>query len=335
METTNVEQTPVAGLLNKTKLYRLFFQESGKVLRQLIEESRTGVYIADEQGNLVYVNSAFVTILGYQRKEELLGKNLARELYANPTDREAFLKAMEKTGFVRDYEVCNLRKDRSVVVLSVTSNWIKDDANGIIGVEGIVRDITDKKKIEEAFKQEREKLSQIMDFEESLSLIHDANQAGKTAVREIADIFQAQKCSLMRYNHEEKYLYIQAAKGLDEQIVKNTRKKMGEGISGIMAQKRCPVLVSNIDYDKDFQQFRQPYYSTRSFISAPVMLGQKFLGIINVTDKISKEAFSDTDLKMLCAAAKAVGITLENAAMYRQLENLAFGQPWVNFVRWY
>ncbi len=316
--------------LTRSKLYNLLFLESKKMFHLLIEESRAGVYIADNDGNLLYVNSSFVTMLGYLNKEELLGKNLAKELYANPLERAYFLKAMEKTGFVRDYEVRNRRKDGSVVILSVTSNWIKDDANEVIGIEGIVHDVTEKKKIEEMFKEEKDKLAQILNFEESLSLIHNVERIGTFVIDQITGIFQAKKCSLMLYDPERQELFIQAAKGLSESVVLNTHKKMGEPIAGIIAQKREPVLVSNIEYDQHFQRANRPYYATRSFMSVPILFGPKFLGVINVADKFSKvwEVFSETDLKMLCVIERAVGIALENASLFQRLEDLASGEPW-------
>ena len=319
-------------LLTKTKLYSLLFLESNKTFRQLIEDNRAGVYVVDDQGNLMYVNSAFVATLGYSRKEDLLGKNLAKELYANPEDRQSFLKAMEKTGFVRDYEVRNKRKDGSVVTLSVTSNWVKDGANKVIGVEGIVHDISEKKKIEAAFKDEKDKLTQILNFEESLSLIHDVKRLGEFAVEQIAGILKAQKCSLMLYDQEKQDLFILAAHGLEESTIRNTRTKLGESISGIVAQKREPTLVLNIEYDKEFQHHNRPYYPTRSFMSAPVMFGPQLLGVINAADKLSKswEMFTDADLKMLVIMARAVGIAIENTQLFKRLEDLAEGEPWAS-----
>lgn len=320
-----------------SKIYSLLYLDPNKIFRQLIEDNRAGIYIADERGDLTYVNSAFVSILGYPNKEDLLGKNLAKQLYANPDERQAFLKAMEKTGFVRDYEVRNKRKDGSVVVLSVTSNWVKDSSNNIIGVEGIVHDISEKKRIEEAFKDEKDKLTQILNFEESLSLIHDVKKLGEFAVQQIAGILGAQKCSLMLYDQEKKDLYILAAKGLEESTVHNTHQKMGESIAGVVAQKREPTLVVNIEYDKQFQHPNRPYHPTRSFMSAPIMFGPQLLGVINVSDKLSTkwEVFTDAELRMLCIMARAVGIAIENAELFKRLEQLDEGEPWASLRHQY
>lgn len=314
----------------KAKLYSLLFLEANNMFRRLIEDNRAGVYIADDQGNLMYVNSAFVRILGYTHKEDVLGKNLAKELYVDPKQRELFLHAMEKTGAVQDYEVRNKRQDGSVAVLSVTSNWIRDESSRIIGVEGIVHDISEKKKIEEMFKDEKDKLTQVLSFEESLSLVHHVDKIGKFTVEQVAGILNAQKCSLMLYDQKNDELYIAAAKGLDESMVQHTHIKMGDSIAGDVAKSRTPTLVLNIEYDKHFQRHNRPYYPTRSFMSAPILFGPDLLGVINVADKKSLgwDVFTQEDLKLLCVMARGVGIALENARLFETLEDKTMTEPW-------
>lgn len=311
--------------INDSTLYNLLTLDR---FRRLVEDSRAGVYTADDKGNLTYVNSAFVNILGYVKKGDLLGKNLAMELYVDPNDRKVFLNDMERLGFVRDYEVRNRRRDGTTVVLSVTSNWIKDNANNVIGIEGIVHDITEKRKIEDDFTQEMEELKQILNFEEGLSLIHNVIRLSDFAVEQIAGILNASKCSLMLYDQETQELFIQAAKGLDKSLISSVRKEMGEPIAGIIAQMKVPVLVKNIDYEKNFQSEHPRSYATRSFMSVPIVFGPRLLGIINVADSVSQKPFTGVDLKMLCAMARAVAIALENAELFERLEHLAEGEPW-------
>lgn len=66
----------------------------------------------------------------------------------------------------------------------------------------------------------------------------------------------AEKGSLMLIN-ERRELYIHAAKGFDIQFIETYRIKMGEGIAGIVAQNRSPVLVEDIDKDERSERGRQ------------------------------------------------------------------------------
>lgn len=122
---------------------------SPDMYRRLIENLHVGIYVADAQGRLIYINQAFAYILGYSSKDELLGFNLAEQLYVHPEDRRKFICHIEKAGFVRDYEVDNKRKDGSIVKLSVTSNVIYDEHNVAAGVEGVIYDITERKRLQD------------------------------------------------------------------------------------------------------------------------------------------------------------------------------------------
>ena len=98
-------------------LYKQFNPAFGPsdMYRRLVENLHAGIYVADAQGRLVYVNQAFVNLLGYTTKDEMIGLNLSDELYVHPQDRQELLNRMEKFSFVRDYEVKNKRKDGHIV----------------------------------------------------------------------------------------------------------------------------------------------------------------------------------------------------------------------------
>ena len=68
----------------KNKEINFLHPDSQRIFRNLIESVRSGIYMADVQGTLFYVNPAFVNILGYNHKEEVLGLNLPSQIYPNP-----------------------------------------------------------------------------------------------------------------------------------------------------------------------------------------------------------------------------------------------------------
>ena len=65
---------------------------------------------------------------------------------------------MSARGFVRDYEVKYIKKNGDIVILSTTSHYVYDDKDKIIGVEGIIQDVTGKKRLEDSLLLEKRKL---------------------------------------------------------------------------------------------------------------------------------------------------------------------------------
>ncbi|MCA1688579.1 MAG: PAS domain S-box protein, partial [Actinobacteria bacterium] len=77
-------------------------------------------------------------------------------LYVEPDRREAFGRLMRRDGFVRGFEVEAYRKDRSVMWASLSARALRDAADEVIGYEGTVEDITERKRTEEALRQSEE-----------------------------------------------------------------------------------------------------------------------------------------------------------------------------------
>ena len=312
----------------KEKELNLLNPESHRIFRHLIESVRSGIFMADKNGNLFFVNQAFAEILGYPNKEEILGLNWAEQLISLDS-RDSFLKDMEKASFIRDYEVQGLRKDRSTVLLSVTSNFIRNDKGDVIGVEGVVLDITEKKKLEENLKTEKLKLEQILSFDETISMLRNLDQLVDYIVEGTTGILNADKCSLMLMNKDSRELTIKSAKGLKPEVVSATRVNLGESIAGIVAQEGKSILVKNIEYDQRFQRKSRPSYIGRSFMSVPIRLDHDLIGVINVADKNANErdTFTEIDLKILSAIARQAAVAIENVKLYNELEYLSKVDP--------
>src|SRR5512143_2922991 len=80
----------------------------------------------------------------------------------------------------------------------------------------------------------------------------------------------AEKGSFMLLTERDE-LRILAAKGLDPQLIKSYKVKIGEGIAGMVAKNPTPVLVEDIEKDSNFRGFRRNHYKTKSFISCPII----------------------------------------------------------------
>lgn len=142
--------------------------------RKLFEDSKDPIYISTPEGKLVDVNPAFVELFGYSSKEEILKVDIATELYENPEDRKKNLEAIEKQGYVKDYELHLKTKDGKKLIVYDTSTPIYDEKGNIIAYQGILRDVTRVKILENQLLQ-----SQKMDALGRLTagVAHDINNA--------------------------------------------------------------------------------------------------------------------------------------------------------------
>jgi len=127
-------------------------RESEERYRSLFEESRDSIYITTRRGNFVIANQSTMELFGFS-KEEMFKLNL-RELYVNPEDWRQFKRDIEEKGSVRDYEVKLKNKNGEERDCLLTSSVRLTQAGKILGYQGIIRDITERKRAEE----EKEKI---------------------------------------------------------------------------------------------------------------------------------------------------------------------------------
>ncbi|MBI5846740.1 MAG: PAS domain S-box protein [Nitrospirae bacterium] len=133
--------------------------------RLLFESSKDAIYITQREGPFLDMNRATLDLFGYS-KEEMVGMDI-RRVYANPEARDRFQTEIEKNGFLRDYEICFKNREGRELDCLLTSTLIIDEQDNILGYQGIIRDITDRKKMEAQLYQAKQ------DWEETFNTITD------------------------------------------------------------------------------------------------------------------------------------------------------------------
>jgi PAS domain S-box-containing protein len=97
-------------------------------------------------------------MFGYDSPEDLLENvsNVAEQLYADPERRAEFSRLVQRDSFVSGFEIQMRRKDGGTMWASVSARAIRDAGSELIGYEGTVEDITERKQAEQALREIRE-----------------------------------------------------------------------------------------------------------------------------------------------------------------------------------
>lgn len=172
---------------------------------------------------------------------------------------------------------------------------------------------------------EKRKLEQLLNIDPKMRSLLDLNHLVDFIVNKATTILEAEKCSLMLLDPETHELLIRGAVGLDHDIIKQTRIKLGDQIAGLVAKEDQPLLVTDIENDCHVARANRSRYRSKSFISVPIKIHNRLEGVVNVADKNSKESdvFTEIDLKILNMIVRQAAIAIENANYYRKLEHLS------------
>ena len=126
-------------------------RESEAKYRRIFETVQDIFYCTDAKGIITEISPS-VGRWGYTR-EELIGTQVL-DVYDDPEERASLLKTLLERGEVTDYEVHLTAADGEVVNASVGSHILRDADGTVVGVEGFLRDIRERKKAEEALREQ-------------------------------------------------------------------------------------------------------------------------------------------------------------------------------------
>ncbi len=142
---------------NVTK--RIQSQKELHLLSSMVKQSDEGMALVDLNGNLLFLNNAFASIHGYT-SGELLGKHLSIfHTQEQMPSVEAANRQTKETGSFND-EIWHVRRDGTTFPTLMHNSLFHDKAGNPIGIIGTVKDITERKRLEEEL-QKMQKLESL------------------------------------------------------------------------------------------------------------------------------------------------------------------------------
>ena len=167
-----------------------------------------------------------------------------------------------------------------------------------------------------------ETLSSIFDSAKSIAPPLDRERLLQTIVEKATHLLKAEQGSLMLLNEETDELLVEAKKSIDNVIKESMRLSRGEGIAGKVFESGEPLLVENVEKDQRINQKNRARYKTKSFISIPLKIEEKTVGVLNISDKISGNIFNESDLRLIQFFSTSASIAIERSLLYKKIEEL-------------
>ncbi|SHO43779.1 ATP-binding protein [Desulfopila aestuarii] len=128
-------------------------RDSEEKYRTLVNNINIGVFRSTSgRGRFVQVNPAMAKIFGYESVDEFQKVEVV-DLYQNTDDREKFIAEIHQNGFVRDCPLAMRKMDGTPIWCSVTATAHDDVAGNLLWIDGVMEDITERKKLEDQLRQ--------------------------------------------------------------------------------------------------------------------------------------------------------------------------------------
>jgi signal transduction histidine kinase/FixJ family two-component response regulator/putative methionine-R-sulfoxide reductase with GAF domain len=133
-----------------------------------------------------------------------------------------------------------------------------------------------------------------------------------------AEVTAAEVGSVMLLDERREFLTIEAAIGLDEEIIRSTRLPIGASIAGYVAKTAEPIVVEDIEKDERFRRINRERYTSASLLCVPLMIKGNVLGVINMSNKQTGDGFDRNDLRLLATFASQAAVAIDDARQFEQ-----------------
>jgi len=127
------------------------------------------------------------------------------------------------------------------------------------------------------------------------------------------ELLRSERASLLLLDESSNQLILKAASGLATDPASVSAVRVGEGVSGEVIDTGKPVMVTDLRVAGRKAAPAERRYKTNSFISYPIMIGGRKVGVLNVTDKSGGGVYDEVDLSLLEIIGPQVALALERA----------------------
>lgn len=116
--------------------------------RSVVEDAPYGIYRASPSGRFLQVNPALQKMLGYESTEELLGKDLASEIFRHSEEYQRLTELLTRTEEIKDLEMDWNRKDATPITVRFSGRRVNDENGALAYFEAFAEDVTEKRILE-------------------------------------------------------------------------------------------------------------------------------------------------------------------------------------------
>lgn len=281
-------------------------RESEEKYRSIFNNIRDTYYEASLDGTILEVSPSIQEISSYKR-EELLGKSLY-EIYANPEDRKKVIEKIQITGRLTDYEVLLKDKNNDLKCCALNSILIKDPEGRPLKIIGSMRNVDERKKIEESLKNRIsiEKLVSNISRRFINLTRYEIDKEIIETLKSIGEFLQVDRCYINILSDDGKkisYGYEWCAEGIKDRIEHFTDIPVNKFKWFFDNLKDSEYLhISNVEnLPEEAVVVKELYrsYGIKSTLSIPLYLRNRFIGYFGLNSEKMEKTLKKEDINLI------------------------------------
>lgn len=174
----------------------------------------------------------------------------------------------------------------------------------------------------QVLKRQTDFFSNLIDMSVILTSTFDLDELIHRVLEFSQRVMVSEASNVMLYSEEKGLLECRRALGkVGEKLERSFTLELGQGIAGWVAQTRKSVVVPDVTKDKRFYSGvdEETGFVTKSILCAPLVVGDKMLGVVEVVNRKDGKQFTEEDLRLFETFCRGVAVSVQNAQMHQRL----------------
>jgi diguanylate cyclase (GGDEF)-like protein len=163
-------------------------------------------------------------------------------------------------------------------------------------------------------------IGQFYEFLRGLASTVDSQKVYQSLLERVSELMKAGRSSLMIFDPESNELALEVALGAHSVTTKPIALRLGDPVAGAVLSSGVPLVVRDADKDSRVPKPTPGRYTGKSFISYPITLGPRKVGVLNLTERVDGKSFENDDLMMLDMVAPHLALIIDRAEWARKAE---------------
>ncbi len=286
--------------------------------RDLFENALEGVFTAAPEGRFVEFNNAFMRILGYEDREELLGVEIA-SLHVDRAERSRLMRLLNEYGEVAGFQFQVRRRDGEIRTARESGFVTRDAGGAIVAYQGFLLDITDVTRAERDVRQRNRELMALNGIAEDLSQSPTLEGGLTGALFKVTDLFGADVAALHFLDeHHGHVLKSSVAMGYESDYARHATP--AEVSPAWLQQLRLTHATVLSGSDPSLPEGLREMQRHEGIVASQVVVlwaKDRFMGTLLAGWREPRE-FSTIELNLLAAVGNQIAATVDKSQMFNE-----------------
>jgi PAS domain S-box-containing protein len=292
----------------------------------IVEQSADCIVTTDLAGRCTYFSPGAVKMTGFSAAE-VLGTPVADVYKGGYEAASSIMDLLQREGQVVNYEIAIRKKDSGWFEANTSISFLRDDSGTVFGTIGIVKDLTEQKRAEEALRKSQERSDALYRVSNLLAGAHDTDEVLDLVVNEATRLVGA-KAGFIRLLKDgvgvPAAITASAASYLAELKEATPAVPVQEGLnmaSHVMATMK-PMVVDDLttsDLPVEANRIAAEKHGLYGLAVIPLVVNAQPIGLLSVFDG-NVRLFNDDEVSLLTAFADQAALALEKARLLKDAE---------------